>query len=112
MPSFNYALNGNFVVVLMRGGICLHAFILICADSIAVGMVIDMIYFLTSSPCVVGSPALNPMNGFVEELQRVLSEPCSALFICSDPDQPCWTECGFTKTLPMPTAWGIHSMSW
>lgn len=47
-----------------------------------------MIYFLTSSPCVVGSPALNPVNGFVDELREALPGPCSALFICSDPDQP------------------------
>lgn len=47
-----------------------------------------MIYFLTSSPCVAGSPALNPVNDFVNELKKALPEPCSALFICSDPDQP------------------------
>lgn len=47
-----------------------------------------MIYFLTSSSCVVGSPALNPANGFVEELQKVLPSPCRALFIASDPDNP------------------------
>lgn len=47
-----------------------------------------MIYFLTSSSCVVGSPALNPANSFVEELQKVLPSPCRALFIASDPDNP------------------------
>ena len=47
-----------------------------------------MIYFLTSSPCVAGSPALNPVNDFVNELKKALPEPCSALFVCSDPDQP------------------------
>ena len=47
-----------------------------------------MIYFLTSSPCVVGSPALNPVNGFVDELRKALPGPCSALFIVSDPDDP------------------------
>lgn len=45
-----------------------------------------MIYFLTSSSCVAGSPALNPANGFVEGLQKVLPSPCRALFIASDPD--------------------------
>lgn len=45
-----------------------------------------MTYFLTSSPCVEGSPALNPVNGFVEELQKALPSPCRALFIASDPD--------------------------
>lgn len=47
-----------------------------------------MTYFLTSSTCVVGSPALNPANGFVEELQKDLPSPCRALFIASDPDDP------------------------
>ena len=45
-----------------------------------------MIYFLTSSPCVVDSPALNPVNGFVDELKKALPSPCRALFIASDPD--------------------------
>lgn len=45
-----------------------------------------MIYFLTSSPCVVGSPALNPANGFVDELRKTLPKPCRALFIASSPD--------------------------
>lgn len=47
-----------------------------------------MIYFLTSSSCLPDSPALNPANGFVDELRKALPEPCRALFICSDPDQP------------------------
>jgi len=47
-----------------------------------------MTYFLTSSPCLPDSPALNPANGFVDELRRALPGPCSALFICSDPDDP------------------------
>lgn len=46
-----------------------------------------MIYFLTSSPCVLGSP-LNPVNGFVDELKKALPAPCRALFIASDPDNP------------------------
>lgn len=57
-----------------------------------------MIYFLTSSPCVVGSPALNPVNGFVDELRKALPGPCSALFICSDPDQPSLTY-GFAEDM-------------
>lgn len=57
-----------------------------------------MTYFLTSSPCVEGSPALNPVNGFVEELRKALPEPCSALFICSDPDQPSLTY-GFAEDM-------------
>ena len=38
------------------------------------------------------SPALNPANGFVDELRKALPEPCSALFIASDPDNPDRTE--------------------
>ena len=45
-------------------------------------------YFLTSSPCLPDSPALNPANGFVEELKKALPGPCRALFIASDPDHP------------------------
>jgi len=47
-----------------------------------------MTYFLTSSPCLPDSPALNPANGFVDELRRALPDPCPALFICSNPDEP------------------------
>ncbi len=57
-----------------------------------------MIYFLTSSPCVAGSPALNPVNGFVDELRKALPGPCRALFICSDPDQPSLTY-GFAEDM-------------
>ena len=57
-----------------------------------------MTYFLTSSPCVASSPALNPANGFVDELKKALPEPCSALFICSDPDQPSLTY-GFAEDM-------------
>lgn len=44
-----------------------------------------MIYFLTSSSCLPDSPALNPANGFVDELRRALPDPCRALFVASDP---------------------------
>ena len=47
-----------------------------------------MVYFLTSSPCLPDSPALNPANGFVDELKKALPGPCRALFVCSDPDRP------------------------
>lgn len=57
-----------------------------------------MTYFLTSSPCVVGSPALDPVNGFVEELRKALPERCSALFVCSDPDRPALTY-GFAQDM-------------
>lgn len=45
-----------------------------------------MIYFLTSSPCLPDSPALNPANGFVDELRRALPNPCRAVFVASSPD--------------------------
>lgn len=45
-----------------------------------------MVYFLTSSSCLPDSPALNPANGFVEELKKALPETCRALFIASNPD--------------------------
>ncbi|MBD5084720.1 MAG: type 1 glutamine amidotransferase-like domain-containing protein [Clostridiales bacterium] len=57
-----------------------------------------MIYFLTSSPCLPDSPALNPANGFVDELRKALPGQCSALFICSDPDQPSLTY-GFAEDM-------------
>lgn len=47
-----------------------------------------MTYFLTSSPCLPDSPALNPANGFVDELKKALPGPCRALFVASDPDNP------------------------
>lgn len=47
-----------------------------------------MTYFLTSKPSIPDSPELNPANGFVGEIRKALPEPCAALFICSDPDQP------------------------
>lgn len=45
-----------------------------------------MIYFLTSSHCVVGEPRLNPANGFVDQLREVLDEPFRMLMVCSDPN--------------------------
>ncbi len=45
-----------------------------------------MTYFLTSNPCLPDFPALNPANGFVDELQKALPKTCRALFISSDPD--------------------------
>ena len=48
-----------------------------------------MIAFLTSSPCVYGAPRaiLNPENGFVENMRRVLPERIRCLYICSAPDE-------------------------
>lgn len=47
-----------------------------------------MLYFLTSSPCMPDHVRLNPANGFVNELRKRLPQPCSLLYICSDPDDP------------------------
>lgn len=49
-----------------------------------------MIAFLTSSPFVCNAPRaiLNPENGFLENLCRVLPENPRCLFICSSPDRP------------------------
>lgn len=41
--------------------------------------------FLTSSPFLPGGAALDPANGFVSELKKAVPDPCSGLFICSDP---------------------------
>lgn len=57
-----------------------------------------MVYFLTSSPCLPDSPALNPANGFVDELKKALPGPCRALFVCSDPDRPDRTR-GFAEDM-------------
>ncbi len=47
-----------------------------------------MICFLTSRTDLPDSDHLhlNPANGFVDELRQRLPAPCSALFICSDPE--------------------------
>lgn len=45
-----------------------------------------MIYFLTSSHCVVGETRLNPANGFVDQLKEVLDEPFRMLVVASDPE--------------------------
>ena len=45
-----------------------------------------MICLLTSAAVVPGTEQLNPANGFVDELRRVLPKPCRALFVCSDPE--------------------------
>lgn len=47
-----------------------------------------MIYFLTSSPCIVGAPIFNEENNFVRELRQALPQHLSGLFVCSSPDDP------------------------
>ena len=51
-----------------------------------------MTYFLTSSPFGVGSPFLNPANGFIEKLREALVSPCAAVFVCSDPSRYDFTD--------------------
>ena len=51
-----------------------------------------MICFLTSSPFTVGSPYLNPQNGFIEKLRQALPGLCRGLFVCSSPDRPDLTD--------------------
>ena len=51
-----------------------------------------MTYFLTNSPFGVGSPFLNPANGFVELLRDALRSPCAVVFVCADPDRHAFTD--------------------
>jgi len=51
-----------------------------------------MTVFLTSSPCLLGEEKLNPANGFVDALCKVLPSPCRCLFITSDRDDHAFTE--------------------
>ena len=51
-----------------------------------------MIYFLTSSPFGVGSPFLNPANGFIAALKRALPSAPEAVFVCADPDRHAYTD--------------------
>ena len=51
-----------------------------------------MICFLTSSPCVEGSGAMNPANGFAEELNKHMKAKAKALFVASSPDDVFMTE--------------------
>ena len=43
---------------------------------------------LTSSPCVVGCPDMNPANGLTALVREALPGRCRALFVCSSPDTP------------------------
>lgn len=56
-----------------------------------------MICFLTSSPCC-GDKKLDTRNGFADELKHAVQEPCSCLFVCSDPDDYEFTD-GFAKEI-------------
>lgn len=56
-----------------------------------------MICFLTSRTDLPGHEELNPANRFIDELRRVLPNPCRALDICSDPDA--WEKTDFYASL-------------
>ena len=56
-----------------------------------------MICFLTSRTDLPGYEELNPANRFIDELRRVLPNPCRALNICSDPDG--WEKTDFYASL-------------
>lgn len=51
-----------------------------------------MIYFLTSSPFLPDACLLNPANGQIDHLRRVLAAKCAGVFICSDPDRHDFTD--------------------
>ena len=56
-----------------------------------------MICFLTSRTDLSGHEELNPANRFIDELRRVLPNPCRALNICSDPDS--WVKTDFYASM-------------
>ncbi len=56
-----------------------------------------MICFLTSRTDLPGAEELNPANRFIDELRRVLPNPCRALNISSDPDG--WEKTDFYASL-------------
>lgn len=71
-----------------------------------------MICFLTGNPFVPNTLILNPANGFADGIGQALRDKRAALYVCSDPFDPAWTdECcramgfGFENAgLPL-TAW-------
>ena len=56
-----------------------------------------MICFLTSRTDLPDREELNPANRFIDELRRVLPNPCRALNICSDPNA--WEKTDFYASL-------------
>lgn len=51
-----------------------------------------MKYFLTSSPSVAMDGAINPANGFLENLQNALSQPIRCIFVTTHPDDIAFSE--------------------
>ena len=62
-----------------------------------------MIAFLTSSPAESQDHThLNPANGLVSELEKVLPRPARGLFVCSDPDDFAFTDRFAGETVDLP----------
>ncbi|MCF0159862.1 MAG: Type 1 glutamine amidotransferase-like domain-containing protein [Bacteroidaceae bacterium] len=51
-----------------------------------------MVLFLTSSPCIPGTPHLNPLNGLVDGLLHFTHHVANAVYITSDPDNKAFTD--------------------
>ena len=51
-----------------------------------------MKYFLTSSPSVAMDGAINPANGFLDNLRDALSDPIRCIFITTHPDDAAFSE--------------------
>ena len=51
-----------------------------------------MKYFLTSSPSVAMDGAINPANGFLDNLRRALELPIRAVFVTTHPDDVAFSE--------------------
>ena len=51
-----------------------------------------MKYFLTSSPSVAMDGAINPANGFLENLQNAFSQPIRCIFVTTHPDDIAFSE--------------------
>ena len=51
-----------------------------------------MKYFLTSSPSVSMDGAINPANGFLDNLKLSLADPVRALFVTTYPDDAAFSD--------------------
>ena len=51
-----------------------------------------MTYFLTSSPSVAMDGAINPANGFLDNLRRAMIHPIRAVFVTTHPDDVAFSE--------------------
>lgn len=51
-----------------------------------------MTLFLTSSPCIIGTPNINPLNGLVDGLLHFTHHVADAVYITSDPDNVAFTD--------------------